>query len=106
MVTVFAAAIHKNLRSRHVLRKVGFRATHQDDTFITDVTATVGISQINKSSIYLYIIAHPQSERNKIKILLRSESPILKGQCLAFLNRCAVPLPPPAASGPCSLVTK
>ena len=66
MVTVFADAILKNLRSQHVLRKAGFRATHQDDTFITDETATVGISQINKSSIYLYIIAHPpvQTQQN------------------------------------------
>ena len=34
MNTVYADAIHKNKRSQHVLTKVGFRETHQDDTFI------------------------------------------------------------------------
>ena len=32
--TVYADAIHKNKRSQHVLNKVGFLETHQDDTFI------------------------------------------------------------------------
>ena len=32
--TVYADAIHKNKRSRHVLQKVGFQETHQDDQFI------------------------------------------------------------------------
>ena len=32
--TVYADAIHKNKRSQHVLRKVGFTETHQDDAFI------------------------------------------------------------------------
>lgn len=33
MVTVFADAILKNARSQHVLKKVGFIETHQDETF-------------------------------------------------------------------------
>lgn len=32
--TVYADAIHKNKRSQHVLKKVGFVETHQDNTFI------------------------------------------------------------------------
>ena len=32
--TVYAEAIHKNKRSQHVLKKVGFVETHQDNTFI------------------------------------------------------------------------
>lgn len=32
--TVYADAIHKNKRSQHVLQKVGFQQTHQDDRFI------------------------------------------------------------------------
>ena len=34
MITVFADAIIKNTRSQHVLKKVGFRETHHDDSFI------------------------------------------------------------------------
>lgn len=34
METVFADAIIKNVRSQHVLKKVGFIETHKDDTFI------------------------------------------------------------------------
>ena len=34
METVFADSIIKNKRSQHVLRKVGFVETHQDDSFI------------------------------------------------------------------------
>ena len=34
MKTVYADAILKNLRSQHVLEKVGFRETHRDDTFV------------------------------------------------------------------------
>ena len=34
METVFADSIHRNLRSRHVLEKVGFQETGQDDTFV------------------------------------------------------------------------
>jgi len=33
MNTVYADAIRKNTRSQHVLKKVGFTQTHQDDTF-------------------------------------------------------------------------
>lgn len=33
MVTVFADALLKNTRSRHVLQKAGFTETHRDDTF-------------------------------------------------------------------------
>ena len=33
MNTVFADAVRKNTRSRHVLEKVGFMKIHQDDTF-------------------------------------------------------------------------
>ena len=33
METVYADAIHKNKRSQHVLKKVGFIETHQDDAF-------------------------------------------------------------------------
>ena len=33
METVYADTIHKNARSRHVLEKVGFRFTGEDDTF-------------------------------------------------------------------------
>lgn len=33
METVFADALTKNYRSRHVLKKVGFIETHQDDIF-------------------------------------------------------------------------
>lgn len=33
MESVYADAILKNTRSQHVLEKVGFRETHQDDTF-------------------------------------------------------------------------
>lgn len=32
--TVYAEAIHKNLRSQRVLIKAGFQETHRDDTFI------------------------------------------------------------------------
>ena len=32
--TVFADAIHKNIRSQHVLEKVGFRETHCNDQFV------------------------------------------------------------------------
>ncbi len=34
MQTVFADTIHKNTRSQHVLKKVGFIETHRDDRFI------------------------------------------------------------------------
>ena len=34
METVYADAIKKNQRSWHVLEKVGFRITHQDDGFV------------------------------------------------------------------------
>lgn len=34
MDTVYADAIKKNQRSQHVLKKVGFRMTHQDDGFM------------------------------------------------------------------------
>lgn len=34
MDTVYADTIKKNQRSQHVLEKVGFRMTHQDDGFI------------------------------------------------------------------------
>lgn len=33
METVFADALLKNRRSQHVLQKIGFRETHQDDSF-------------------------------------------------------------------------
>lgn len=32
--TVFADAIHKNKRSQHVLEKVGFLRTHEDDRYV------------------------------------------------------------------------
>lgn len=34
MQTVYADAVLKNTRSQHVLEKVGFKETHQDDTFV------------------------------------------------------------------------
>ena len=34
MDTVFADTLIRNTRSQHVLKKVGFKETHQDDTFI------------------------------------------------------------------------
>lgn len=34
METVFADAIHKNIRSQHVMKKVGFTETHRDSSFI------------------------------------------------------------------------
>lgn len=34
MSTVYADSLLRNLRSRHVLEKVGFRETHRDDTFV------------------------------------------------------------------------
>lgn len=34
MKTVFADSVLRNVRSQHVLQKVGFVRTHQDDTFV------------------------------------------------------------------------
>lgn len=34
MNTVLADAVITNLRSRHVLEKIGFKETHRDDTFV------------------------------------------------------------------------
>lgn len=43
---------------------------------------------------------------SKTFILLRSLGPKKSGQGMAQVNRCAVPSPPSAASGPCSLASK